>query len=85
MWRGEKPQAGRYREFVQSDFDTIGTTSLASDAETALVIYDLLRAIGFERFVIRINNRKVLTGLLEKLELAERAGDARSEVGPAER
>lgn len=72
VWRGEKPQAGRYREFVQCDFDTIGTTSIASDIETALVIYDLMRALGFEnKFQIRVNNRKVLNGLLAKSGLAE--------------
>ena len=71
VWRGEKPQVGRYREFAQCDFDTIGTTSIASDIETGLVIHDLLRAIGFENFNIRVNNRKVLNGLLEKFALAE--------------
>jgi histidyl-tRNA synthetase len=71
VWRGENTQAGRYREFVQCDFDTIGTTSIASDIETALVIYDLMRAIGFDRFMIRLNNRKVLNGLLAKADLAE--------------
>ncbi len=71
VWRGERPQAGRYREFAQCDFDTIGTTSMAGDIETALVIFDLMRAIGFERFSIRVNNRKILNGLLQKYELAE--------------
>jgi len=71
VWRGERPQAGRFREFVQCDFDTIGTTSIASDIETGLVIFDLMKAIGFEKFSIRINNRKVLNGLLEKANLAE--------------
>jgi len=73
VWRGENTQRGRYREFVQCDFDTIGTRSLTSDIETTLVIHDLLRAIGFKEFTIRINNRRVLNGLLEKLGLAERA------------
>lgn len=73
VWRGENPQVGRYREFAQCDFDTIGTTSIASDIETALVILDLMRAIGFTKFTIRINNRKVLNGLLEKYDLAEHA------------
>jgi histidyl-tRNA synthetase len=73
VWRGENTQRGRYREFMQCDFDTIGTRSIAADIETALVIHDLMRAIGFERFTIRVNNRKVLTGLLERLELADRA------------
>ena len=71
VWRGERPQAGRYREFAQCDFDTIGTTSIASDIETGLVIFDLMKAIGFDKFSIRINNRKVLNGLLEKSGLAE--------------
>ena len=71
VWRGERPQAGRYREFIQCDFDTIGTRSIASDIETGLVIFDLMRALGFENFSIRVNNRKVLNGLLEKFGLAE--------------
>ena len=71
VWRGERPQAGRYREFAQCDFDTIGTTSIASDIETALVIFDLMTAIGFKKFTIRMNNRKVLNGVLEKAGLAE--------------
>ena len=71
VWRGETPQAGRFREFWQCDFDTIGTESNASDAETGLVIYDLMRALGFERFEVRINNRLILNGLLEEMGLAE--------------
>ncbi len=73
VWRGERPQAGRYREFAQCDFDTIGTTSIVSDIETVLVINDLIRAIGFEKFTIRINNRKVLNGLLQKANLSEQS------------
>lgn len=74
VWRGESPQAGRYREFVQCDFDIIGTSSNASDLEIALVIDDLLAALGFGRFQIRVNNRLVLNGLLEELGLADQAG-----------
>jgi histidyl-tRNA synthetase len=73
VWRGENTQRGRYREFMQCDFDTIGTRAAAADVETALVIHDLFRAIGFEGFCIHLNNRMVLTGLLERLELADRA------------
>jgi len=73
VWRGENTQAGRYREFVQCDFDTIGTESVASDVETALVIHDLLQAIGIERFQVRINNRQILNGLLEQLGLLDRS------------
>lgn len=69
VWRGENPQAGRFREFVQCDFDTIGTTGVVSDIETALVIHELMHEVGVERFQIRINNRQVLTGLLEQYGL----------------
>lgn len=88
VWRGEAPQAGRYREFMQCDFDTIGTESIASDIETALVINELLSAIGFERFQIRLNNRKVLNGLLKRFGLLEqstavlRAIDKLGKIGP---
>ena len=74
VWRGENTQRGRYREFMQCDFDTIGTTSNAADIEVALVIHDLLKALGFERFRIHVNNRMVLNGLLEELGLAEKTG-----------
>ncbi len=89
VWRGERAQEGRYREFMQCDFDTIGTRSITSDIETGMVIFDLMRAIGFERFSIRVNNRKVLNGLLAKFELAEcsvpvlRAIDKLDKIGRA--
>ncbi len=70
VWRGENTQKGRYREFWQCDFDTIGTTSNAADIEVALVIHDLMRGLGLERFVIHVNNRLVLNGLLEELGLS---------------
>ncbi len=88
VWRGENTQAGRYREFAQCDFDTIGTRSVASDIETGLVIFDLMKAIGFDRFKIRINNRKVLNGLLQKNDLGDhsvvvlRALDKLAKIGP---
>ncbi len=69
VWRGETPQAGRFREFVQCDFDTIGTTGVVSDIETALVIHELMQTIGIERFQIRINNRQVLTAFLQSMGL----------------
>src|SRR5262245_60149621 len=75
VWRGENTQAGRYREFYQCDFDIIGTTSNAADIEIALVIHDLMVALGFERFEIRLNNRLVLNGLLEVWGLADRSAD----------
>ena len=72
VWRGENPQAGRYREFVQCDFDTIGTESVLADIEAVVVIDRLLATIGFDRFTISINNRAVLAGMLEHLDLADR-------------
>jgi len=88
VWRGEKSQRGRYREFLQCDFDTIGTTSTVADTESALVIHSLLKALGFERFTIRVNNRKVLSGLLERVGLGDRSADVLraldklSKIGP---
>lgn len=88
VWRGENPQAGRYREFMQCDFDIIGVKSVAADIETALVISDLMQAVGFEKITVRLNNRQVLNGLLEKLELQSqsvavlRALDKLAKIGP---
>ncbi len=88
VWRGENTQAGRYREFVQCDFDTIGTESVVADIETALVIYELFCEIGIDRFHIRINNRQVLNGFLAKLDLQQhstavlRALDKLEKIGP---
>ena len=73
VWRGENTQHGRYREFYQCDFDTIGTDANAADIETALVIHDILSTLGFERFSIHVNHRLVLNGLLESLGLVEGA------------
>ena len=79
VWRGENTQKGRYREFMQCDFDTIGTESNAADIETLLVIHDLMEAIGVAfadgnlGFGIRVNNRLVLNGLLEKQGLVEQS------------
>lgn len=73
VWRGERPQAGRYREFVQCDFDTIGTKNVMADIETVAVINRLLSAIGFDAFTISVNNRAVLTELLRHLDLADQS------------
>ena len=63
VWRGERSQAGRYREFIQADVDIIGSSSLTADAEIAAVIYSVFRALKIENFVIKYNNRKILNAL----------------------
>ena len=67
MYRGEKAQKGRYREFYQCDIDIIGdeTLDIINDAELPAVIYSTFRTLGFENFTIKINNRKILNGLFE--------------------
>jgi histidyl-tRNA synthetase len=63
VFRGERPQNGRYRQFYQCDADIAGTDAMIADAEIVNVIYATLVALGVERFVIRINNRKILNGM----------------------
>ena len=73
VWRGENTQRGRFREFMQCDFDTIGTLALAADIETVLVINDLFLALGIRDFTIHVNNRLVLGGLLERFDLSDKS------------
>jgi histidyl-tRNA synthetase len=74
VFRGERPAKGRFREFVQCDFDTVGTESPVADAETAQVIHEALSAAGVPAFTITLNNRKVLDGLLDTLGVADKTG-----------
>ena len=74
VFRGERPAKGRFREFVQCDFDTVGTEGAMADAETAQVIHDALAAAGVPAFTISLNNRKVLDGLLGSLGVADKTG-----------
>jgi histidyl-tRNA synthetase len=71
VWRGENTQRGRYREFMQCDFDTIGTTNVAADIETVLVVNELLSELHVGEFQIQVNHRGILSGLIEKRGLAE--------------
>jgi histidyl-tRNA synthetase len=73
VWRGESPQAGRYREFTQCDFDIIGSLDNATDVEIALVMCDLLAALDVTRFEVRVNNRQILNGLLQQIGLPPEA------------
>ncbi len=63
VWRAERPQRGRYREFYQCDCDIVGTTSLLADAEIIQLIHALLSRLGFKDFTIHLNSRKVLNGI----------------------
>ena len=75
VFRGERPQKGRFREFYQCDIDVIGDESLSInvDAELPTIIYEIFEKLNFGKFVIRINNRKVLNGLFEYLEINDKA------------
>ncbi|VVT04033.1 Histidine--tRNA ligase [Roseovarius sp. EC-HK134] len=69
VWRNEKPGPGRFRQFYQCDADTVGTASMAADAEICAMLADALEEVGIPRgdYVVRVNNRKVLNGILEGL------------------
>ena len=66
VWRAEKPQKGRFREFVQCDFDIFGVDSPLADAEIIAVIYQVLKKLNFNDFKIRINSRPLLFSVLEE-------------------
>lgn len=72
VFRNEKPGPGRFREFFQCDFDTVGTTSMAADAEVSMVLADTLEELGIERgdYLIRVNTRRILNGVLERAGIA---------------
>ena len=71
VYRGERPQKGRFREFYQCDIDIIGDGELniVNDAQMPSVIYTTIKELGFDNFTIRINNRKILNGLFKELQL----------------
>jgi len=75
VYRGERAQRGRFREFYQADIDVIGdgTLSVINEAEVPGIIYHTFRSLGLREFVIRINNRKILNGLFAALNLSDRA------------
>lgn len=67
VWRADRPQRGRYREFYQCDADVVGTDSLLCEAEIVNLLHDILPALGIEDFTVKINNRKILTGIADKI------------------
>ena len=77
VYRGERAQRGRFREFYQCDIDVIGDGELniINDAEIPSIMYNVFKELGLENFTIRINNRKILNGLFEKINAKEIAVD----------
>ena len=77
VYRGERAQRGRFREFYQADIDVIGDGKLdiANEAEIPSIIYQTFTALGLKRFQIRVNNRKILNGFYAMLGLTDKAGD----------
>jgi len=78
VWRNEKPGPGRFRQFYQCDADTVGSASMAADAEICAMLADTLEAVGIDRgyYVVRVNNRKVLNGVLEAAGVTEEGQQA---------
>ncbi len=77
VWRGERPQRGRYREFYQCDADIVGVGSMDADAEIIGLVVAVLKRLGFGQFVVKINNRKLLTAIGQYAGLQ---GDALSDL-----
>ncbi len=77
VYRGERAQRGRFREFYQADIDIIGDGKLdiLNEAEIPAIIYKVFRGFGLNRFQIRVNNRKILNGFYAMMELSEKSGD----------
>ena len=75
VYRGERTQKGRFREFYQCDIDVIGDgeLDLINDAELPSIIYNIFKSFGFDNFTIRVNNRKILNGLFEAIGQKENA------------
>jgi histidyl-tRNA synthetase len=88
VWRGDRPQRGRFREFIQCDADIIGETGISADAEILTIIATALDRVGLGQISIRMNNRRILNGLLETLSLTDklfpvlRALDKIEKIGP---
>ncbi|WP_404925018.1 histidine--tRNA ligase [Mesorhizobium sp. ORM16] len=90
VFRNEKPGPGRFRQFMQFDADTIGTANMAADAEMTMMMADVMEALGIPRgqYAIRVNNRKILDGVLDAARVPEekrltvlRALDKRDKIG----
>jgi histidyl-tRNA synthetase len=71
VWRADRPQKGRYREFYQCDADVVGSDSLLNEAEFVMIYDEALSLLGLKDFTIKINNRKILSGIAEIIDKAE--------------
>jgi histidyl-tRNA synthetase len=82
VWRNEKPGPGRYRQFYQCDADTVGTNTVAADAEICAMLSDTLETVGIPRgdYVVRVNNRKVLNGVMEVAGVLDPSDSTRFEA-----
>jgi len=89
VWRADKPQKGRFREFYQCDCDIIGVEDITAETEIISSVHDSLKALGFQKFCIKINHREVLNGLLAYAGLEQnfllplcRSIDKLDKIGP---
>lgn len=71
VWRADRPQRGRYREFYQCDADVVGSDSLLNEAEFVMIYHEALKNLGLKDFTIKINNRKILAGIADLLNRPE--------------
>lgn len=86
VWRHEKPGPGRFREFIQFDFDTVGTETMAADAECCVVMCDTMEELGFAsgEYLVRVNSRNILKGVLETCGISQaRFDEIGSQAGTA--
>ncbi len=75
VWRADRPQKGRYREFCQCDVDAVGTASMLADAEIITIINEMMTGLGFKQFEIKINNRKILNGLVQYAGVSDKLNE----------
>ncbi len=90
VWRGDRPQRGRFREFYQCDVDTVGSPSMLADAEAIATVADSLRALGIPGFTVQINHRRIISGLARLAGVADdqagqvyRSIDKIEKIGPS--
>jgi histidyl-tRNA synthetase len=75
VWRADRPQKGRYREFYQCDADIIGSNSLICEADITLLVHDVFTDLGMKEYTLKVNNRKILEGIAESAGAKNRADE----------